>query len=92
MGEDSLGFGGMAIISLQSCGGWLQNWGSKFIPNQGEHNARGCPLIHYALVHNQILDRHRYLKGDGGWHAQFSILHVECDQLRVGGVYGPKGS
>ena len=31
------------------------------------------------------------LEGDGGWHAWFSVLYVECDQLRFGVVYGPKG-
>ena len=91
MGEDSLGFSGMAIISPQSYEGWLKYWGSQFLPDQGRHNACGCPLIHYALVHNQILDRHRDLKGNGLWHAWFSILRVECDQLGVRGVYGPKG-
>ena len=91
MGQDSLGFSGMAIISPQSCGGWLHNWGFNFLLNHGGHNTHGFPLIHYAPVHDQIPNRHQDLEGDGGWHARFSILHVECDQLGVGGVYGPKG-
>ena len=32
MGEDSLGFSGMSIISPQSHGGRLQNWSSKLFP------------------------------------------------------------
>ena len=87
-----MGFSGMAIISPQGYGGWLYNWGFKFLPNQGRHNACRRPLIYYAPVHNQVPDRYQDLEGDGLWNVWFSILHVECDQLGFKGVYGPKGT
>ena len=48
--------------------------------------------MHYAVMHDQILDGHWDLEGDGRWHVQFPVLCVECDQLGVGAVYCPKGS
>ena len=90
MREDSLGFSGMAIISPQSCGGWLQNWGSKFLPNQGGHNARGCPLIHYASVHNQVPDGYQDLEGNIGGHAWLSVLYVNVISLESEGSTTPR--